>query len=67
VSVSRFKSNRDYERELLLRSRSRELTSLLMSNRTVFEGAWYGDEARTEADFEDMRRNMASMRELAHA
>ncbi len=67
VAISRFKSNRDYEREVRLRSRSDEMVSLLRSNREVFESAWYGDEEKTPADVEDMRRNLAKMRELAHA
>jgi hypothetical protein len=67
IAISRFKSNRDYERELRLRSRSDELTVLLKTNREVFESAWYGDENKTPADVEDMQRNLAKMRELAHA
>ena len=67
VSISRFKSNRDYEREVRLRSRSDEITSLLKSNREVFESAWYGDEERTRGDVEAMQRNLIRMRELAHA
>jgi hypothetical protein len=67
VAISRFKSNRDYEREVRLRSRSDEITALLRSNREVFESAWYGDEDNTPADLDDMQRNLAKMRELAHA
>ena len=67
VAISRFKSNRDYEREVRLRSRSDEITALLRSNREVFESAWYGDEDKTPADLEDMQRNLAKMMELAHA
>jgi hypothetical protein len=67
VAISRFKSNRDYEREVRLRSRSDEITSLLKCNREVFESAWYGDEDKTVADVEDMQRNLMRMRELAHA
>jgi hypothetical protein len=67
VAISRFKSNRDYEREVRLRSRSAEITSLLKTNREVFESAWYGDEAKSRADVEEMQRNLTRMRELAHA
>ena len=67
VAISRFKSNRDYEREVRLRSRSDEITSLLTRNRVVFESAWYGDQDKTRVDFEDMQRNLLRMRELTHA
>jgi hypothetical protein len=67
VTVSRFKSNREYERELRLRSRSDELTSLFARNRAVFESAWYGADEKSPADFAFMEQNLTSMRALAHA
>ena len=67
VAVSRFKTNRDYEKEVRLRSRSDEITSLLKSNRQIFESAWYGDQDKTPEDVDRMRRNLVRMRELAHA
>jgi hypothetical protein len=67
VAISKFKSNRDYEREVRLRSRSDEITSLLRSNREVFESAWYGDACKTREDVERIQRNLVRMRELAHA
>ncbi len=43
ISIARFKSNRDYERELRRRGHSfPELLSIFGQNITVFEGVWYG-------------------------
>lgn len=43
ISIARHKSNRDYERELRRRARSRpELVTAFDENMLVFERAWYG-------------------------
>jgi hypothetical protein len=43
ISIARFKSNREYERELRRRGHSLpELLSTFSSNLSVFEGIWYG-------------------------
>src|SRR5215469_16675534 len=43
ISIARFKSNRDYERELSRRGHSfPELLSVFGQNISVFEGVWYG-------------------------
>jgi hypothetical protein len=43
ISIARFKSNRDYERELRRRGHSfPELLSVFGQNISVFEGVWYG-------------------------
>jgi cbb3-type cytochrome oxidase subunit 3 len=43
ISIARFKSNRDYERELRRRGHSfPELLSIFGQNISVFEGIWYG-------------------------
>lgn len=43
ISIARFKSNRDYERELRRRGHSLpELLSTFGQNISVFEGVWYG-------------------------
>lgn len=43
ISLARFKSNRDYERELCRRGHSfPELLSLFGDNVSVFDGIWYG-------------------------
>lgn len=67
VTVSRFKSNREYERELRIRGRSDDLTALFARNRAVFESAWYGiaETGPVEVDF--MERNLSAMRALSNA
>jgi hypothetical protein len=43
ISLARFKSNRDYERELRRRGHSfPELLSVFNDNISIFEGIWYG-------------------------
>jgi hypothetical protein len=43
IAIARHKSNRDYERELHRRARTRdELLAAFAENRALFEGAWYG-------------------------
>jgi hypothetical protein len=43
ISIARFKSNRDYERELRRRGHSfPELLSIFGQNISAFEGVWYG-------------------------
>ncbi|HTR42985.1 MAG TPA: DUF4129 domain-containing protein [Pseudomonadales bacterium] len=43
ISIARFKSNRDYERELRRRGHSfPELLSTFAQNISIFEGVWYG-------------------------
>ncbi len=67
VTVSRFKSNREYERELRIRSRSEEATLLFSKNRAVFESAWYGDREEGSGEVELMERNLMAMRALIGA
>ena len=44
VSIARFKSNRDYERELLRRSHALPvLTKTFSENVSVFDRVWYGE------------------------
>lgn len=51
ISIARFKSNRDYERELRRRGHSfPELLSIFGQNISIFEGIWYGmHEVNSEA------------------
>ncbi len=43
ITIAKFKSNRDYERELKRRARAQtELLTAFSENVTVFENAWYG-------------------------
>jgi hypothetical protein len=43
VSIARYKSNRDYERELMRRaSRETDIVSVFSKNIRVFESIWYG-------------------------
>jgi hypothetical protein len=43
ISLARFKSNRDYERELLRRGHALpRLLSMFSNNVQVFDGVWYG-------------------------
>lgn len=67
VTVSRYKSNREYERELRVRSRSEDLASLFGANRRVFERAWYGAGADLPDGYDTMRRNLIAMRTLVDA
>lgn len=66
VTIARFKSNRDYERELARRGHTQpELPVLFGENIGVFERSWYG---RHEANPEVIRlfvANLEKMRSLA--
>jgi hypothetical protein len=63
VSIARHKSNRDYQRELRRRARSREeLLSAFDANLLTFERAWYGQHGVTLPMFEEFTRNLERIR-----
>lgn len=54
IAIARYKSNRDYQRELGRRARSNaDLLAAFGENVTLFEGVWYGAHETTE---ENLRR-----------
>ncbi len=63
VSIARHKSNRDYDRELHRRARSRaELLAAFEENLLTFERAWYGCHEVTRDTFASFTRNLDRMR-----
>ncbi|MDQ3623852.1 MAG: DUF4129 domain-containing protein, partial [Verrucomicrobiota bacterium] len=63
ISIARYKSNLEYERELRRRARARgELTAAFDQNRAVFERAWYGRHAVTPEILESFNHNLEKIR-----
>ena len=64
VSIARFKSNRDYERELLRRSHALpELTQHFSANVHVFDRVWYGQHDIDPDLLQQFRLNVERIRE----
>jgi len=64
VSIARFKSNRDYERELLRRSHALpELTQHFSANVLVFDRVWYGQHDIDPDLLQQFRLNVERIRE----
>jgi hypothetical protein len=63
LTIARHKSNRDYDRELSRRARSRaELLSAFRENLVAFESVWYGEHDVTDDGFDQFRRNLEVIR-----
>jgi hypothetical protein len=63
LSIARYKSNRDYERELQRRARTREdLLAAFGQNLLVFERAWYGRHEVRADDFSVFEANLEHIR-----
>ena len=66
ISLARFKSNRDYERELQRRSHALAgLAELFGGSVTAFERVWYGRHGVTAELVEDFRRNVERMKAVS--
>ncbi|MHA3773054.1 DUF4129 domain-containing protein [Verrucomicrobiota bacterium sgz303538] len=63
LTIARYKSNRDYSRELQRRARSRDtLLSAFGENMEAFERAWYGRHEVSDATLEQFTRNLETIR-----
>ncbi len=63
LTIARYKSNREYDRELQRRARSRdELLSAFGENLNVFERVWYGSHEATRDTLTDFTRNLEKIR-----
>lgn len=63
IAIARFKSNRDYERELLRKAHALPLTTSAFSqNVRAFERVWYGQHAATPAGVADFRAALDELR-----
>ena len=64
VNIAKFKSNRDYERELLRRSHALpDLTKTFSENVSVFDRVWYGLHEINAESLQQFRGNVERMRE----
>ncbi len=64
IVIAKFKSNRDYERELLRRAHSRrELLAAFTQNVLMFESAWYGMHDVTQTILDQFATNLDAIRE----
>jgi len=64
ISLAAHKSDREYERELRLRSHVRPLVpSVFAENRAIFERAWYGLHEVTPSIMEEFSGNMERIRD----
>lgn len=64
VNIARFKSNRDYERELLRRSHALpDLTARFSANVSIFDRVWYGRHAIDADLLQQFRGNVERIRE----
>ncbi len=63
ISIAIFKSNREYETELLRRARAApEVQSAFSQNVAVFDRAWYGLHEVTSQALQDFQSNLARIR-----
>ena len=63
LAIARYKSNRDYHRELYRRARDREpLLAAFDDNLSSFERAWYGNHEVREAGYERFQQNLERIR-----
>ena len=59
ISITRYKSNRDYQRELRRRARTQEeLLDAFRDSVSIFEGVWYGSHATTGEIFTQFSANI---------
>jgi len=66
ITLAKFKSNRDYEREVLRRGHAlAELPALFAENVFIFERVWYGLHEVTQDMVGDFARNVERMRNPA--
>jgi hypothetical protein len=66
ISLARFKSNRDYERELQRRSHALAgLADLFGGSVTAFERVWYGRHGATAELVEEFRSNVEKMKAVS--
>jgi hypothetical protein len=64
IAIARYKSNRDYERELRRRARDRAaLLSAFDANLLAFERSWYGSHEVTRSQFDTFEGHLARIRE----
>ena len=64
VSIARFKSNRDYERELRRRSHALpEVSNTFSENVSVFDRVWYGMHEINAELLQHFRNNVERIRE----
>lgn len=67
ITIARYKSNRDYQRELLRRAREKEPLQLAFSdNVAMFERSWYGMHEVTQQLLETFDINHDRIRTFAH-
>jgi len=63
IKLARYKSNRDYDRELERRTRSQpELLRAFEGNLNAFERAWYGEHPVTTETLSDFSTNLQTIR-----
>ena len=63
LTIARYKSNREYRRELQRRARSREaLLAAFGENMEAFERSWYGDHEVSDTVLAEFTRNMETIR-----
>ena len=68
IVIARFKSNREYERELVRRAHAAPGTlDAFRWGMRAFEGVWYGTSPATEEAVEELLRRYERMRELGGA
>jgi hypothetical protein len=66
IAIARFKSNRDYQRELHRRAHTLPvLITAFGDNVTAFERAWYGMHEVTPAALDEFTANLKRIREVA--
>jgi hypothetical protein len=65
IALARYKSNRDYERELKRRSLQGDLVDAFSQNVALFDRAWYGLHSVTQRDLDLFIANQKGI--LAHA
>jgi hypothetical protein len=64
IRLAKYKSNRDYDRELQRRARANQpLLTAFERNLAVFERAWYGEHEVTTETLGDFTRNLERIRE----
>jgi hypothetical protein len=63
IRLAKYKSNRDYDRELRRRARANpDLLTAFDDNLDAFERAWYGEHAVTQEALGDFSRNLEKIR-----
>jgi hypothetical protein len=66
VSIARYKTNRDYVRELQRRAHSwPEIIGAFASSATLFDRSWYGCHEVTDSTIEDIKGHLQQIRSHA--